>query len=131
MKRPEDNAEASLQHGWVQFPARRYHSLHRVSLAAAKCQQSLEEGRGKREGSWLRPSVSTSAVLGGAGPAGVVPAAGGGRRRPDVARLKTDERSSRERLRAAALRRREYSCQPAGRDECQVLSLSLGEDRAP
>lgn len=85
----------------------------------------------QREGSWLRPSVSTSAVLGGTGPAGVVRAAGSGRRRPDVARLKTDERSSRERLRAAALRRREYSCQPAGRDACQVLSLSLGEDLAP
>lgn len=121
VKRPKANVEASLRHGWMQAAG----SLHRVSLAAAKCQQSLEEGRGSVK---VLGSVGLAAPLQswvGTKPAGVVRAACGGRRSPDVARLKTDERSSRERLRAAASRRCEYDCQPAGRGACQVLSPRL------
>lgn len=109
--------EASLQHGCMQAAR----SLHRVSLAAAKCQQPLEEGGGSVKVTWLHWTVSTSAVLSGTGPAGVEPCSlwgGGGRQMWHVWRQ----------MRGAALsvlRRREYSCQPAGRGACQVLSPSL------
>lgn len=61
------------------FPARRYHSLHRVSLAAAKCQQSLEEGRGsvKVLGS-VRPSAPLQSWVAPGQPESSVQLAAGG-----------------------------------------------------
>lgn len=77
VKRPKANAEASLQHGWMQGAG----SLHRVSLAAAKCQQPLEEGRGSVNviGSVGPSAPLQSSVAPGQPESSVQLVAGGGR----------------------------------------------------
>lgn len=91
---------------------------HAGLISSGQVSAVTERRRRRREGTWLRLTASTSAVFSGTGPVGVVHAACGGLQSPDAARLKTDDRRSRERLRAAC----EYSCQSAGRSVGQVLS---------